>query len=168
MVDFIDDYDALTVDEIVERLEDRPAEDLVALKAHEADHKARVTLLDEIDTRLDRHEGGDSTGDRAEAEDSPRDVGESDDTDGPQDNESVQGAGLPDESGTASDERTDDGDAVGVNTPDSGDEVLVRYMGHGRGYAAGHWFDAAYEERTVTYDKRIADAVDEGTLRLLD
>jgi|GEM_PF-6165757 len=41
-------------------------------------------------------------------------------------------------------------------------------MGHGRGYAAGHWFDAAYEERTVTYDKRIADAVDEGTLRLLD
>jgi len=167
MVDFIDDYDALTVDEIVERLADRNADELVELRDHESDHKARVTLLDELETRLDQHGSGHRESDREKTEDSTGLVGESDDERRDPDDGPVQGTGLPDGTGTQDDEGTEDGGPVGVNEPDSGDEVLVRYMGRGRGYAAGHWFDHAYDERTVPYNTRIEDAVENGDLQLL-
>ncbi|HEX2049623.1 MAG TPA: hypothetical protein VHJ34_03200 [Actinomycetota bacterium] len=47
-------YDALTVDEIVQRLGDLNADELQTLRDYEANTKARTTLLDRIDTALRR------------------------------------------------------------------------------------------------------------------
>ncbi len=48
----IEDYDALTVHEVISRLEGLPPEELQAVRSYEVKHKNRKTLLRKLDTKL--------------------------------------------------------------------------------------------------------------------
>ncbi|QLG30171.1 hypothetical protein HUG10_21525 (plasmid) [Halorarum halophilum] len=168
------------MDEVVERLDDRTADELTTLREYEEQHKGRVTLLEVIDEQLepadpdgdadDADSDGGRTTDRAEATPPARSVSEPVDEDDTGVAESSTGAEPAD------DERRDDGrraetepePAMTTNGPDFGDEVTVRYHGAGRGYVGGEWFDGGREERTITYSSRVESAIDDGTLVLTD
>lgn len=52
----IENYDTLTVTDILERLDDLDSEELCALRAYESKNKKRVTVLRAIDQRLGKEE----------------------------------------------------------------------------------------------------------------
>lgn len=150
MVEFIEDYDALTVEEVVERLSDLNVGQLEALAQHERENKDRVTLLGDINDELESRSSGEDGG---EADDSSGGVDSAADDDG---------SGYNDEVGDDGRELSGD-----EETESSGEEEprIITVRANVQGLVGGVFFDAPGETAEVRdNDLRVIEALEDGDL----
>lgn len=164
----IDEYDDLTAAEIIEHLSEGTfsTEELRAIKTYEHENKDRITVRRTIDDMLvsDTDVGAEST-DEDDDDDDDDDEVEADRT--VEINTESMSTNDPD-STAARDGATDENsspqvDEEDIENPDDEPETVRVRLGRS-GYAAGHQFDDALEEKEVEYNRRVELAIERGTI----